>query len=76
MKSTDSLKYVMSENLAKFLTVCLADYLNRNTEGMDASKHILETLEDTFLEGRFDRIEMFVKFKLQKQKKDDASQTV
>ena len=55
----------MSKELAMFLTLCVAEFLDKNTKGMCLSNMECEELEKAFIEGKFAKIEIFTKLKLQ-----------
>ena len=54
----------MSKDLAGFLATCVAQYLDKNLNGMTLSSMECEELEKAFLEDKFARIELWVKYKL------------
>lgn len=55
----------MTKDFARFLTTCVAQFLDRNPSGMCLSSMECEELEQAFIEGNFAKIEIFTKLKLQ-----------
>ena len=54
----------MTNELARFLTTCVADFLDRHTNEMCMSSKQCEELEQAFLDNNFAKIEIFTKLTL------------
>lgn len=55
---------MMTKELAMFLTNCVADFLDRNTNGMCVTSKQCDELERCFREGNFAKIEIWTKLRL------------
>ena len=54
----------MTQELARYLTVLIANDIDTKTNGMDMSSYECEQIELAFIKGNFADIEVFVKHKL------------
>lgn len=54
----------MSKELARYLTILIANDLDSKTGGMNISNFECEGLEESFMRGDFKNIEIYLKTKL------------